>query len=179
MEMKRLTEFRVGRGHDGPARVGEFIMNDVTFETHILIGPESSRANPLHYKTLGRDSARQKPMISTIPFTMTPDELSNAGLDDSDSILLPSMISFSSLDDKAGNLLLRNQLEFIDAIKDTIDPSRLIIRVPENVDFEDFKSPLHDFHSKGIRAAAFTFDGLLGSVDLGSIHLRNTLQSFQ
>ncbi|MHA1135253.1 MAG: DUF5591 domain-containing protein [Candidatus Thorarchaeota archaeon] len=170
-----MTEFRVGRGHDGPARVGEYIMNDVTFETPILIGPERSRANPLHYKTLGRDPARQKPMISTIPFTMTPDELSKVGLNDSDSLLLPSMISFSSLGADAGILLLRNQLEFIDAVKETIDPSRLIIRVPENVSFEDLKSYLQDFHSRGIRAAAFTFDGFLGSMDLESIHLRSAL----
>ena len=175
MEMKRMTEFRVGRGHDGPARVGEYIMNDVTFETPMLIGPESSKANPLHYKTLGRDPDRQKPMISTIPFAMKPDELSKAGLDDSDSILLPSMVSFSSLDSDAGTLLLRNQLEFIDVVKDIIDPSRLIIRIPDNLDNETFKSYLNDFHSRGIRAAAFTFDGFLGSMDLESIHLRSAL----
>jgi archaeosine synthase alpha-subunit len=173
--MKIMTEFRVGRGHDGPARVGEYIMNDVTFETPILIGPESSRANPLHYKTLGRDPDRQRPMISAIPFTMAPDELSRIGLNDSDSILLPSMVSFSSLSDDASILLLRNQLDFIDAIKDTIDISRLIMRVPENICFDDFKSYLDDFHSKGIRAAAFSFDGLLGSVDFESIHLRSAL----
>ena len=72
-----MAEFRVGRGHDGPARVGEYIMNDVAFETPLLIGSESSVANPLHYRTLIRDPARQKTMISAIPFTMTPDELSN------------------------------------------------------------------------------------------------------
>lgn len=170
-----MTEFRVGRGHDGPARVGEYIMNDVTFETPILIGPESSRANPLHYKTLGRDPARQRPMVSAIPFAMTPEELSTVGLNDSDSFLLPSMVSFSSLSDAAGILLLRNQLEFIEAIKETIDPSRLILRVPENVDIEDFKSYLDEFHARGIRAAAFTFDGLLGRVSLESIHLRSAV----
>ena len=170
-----MTEFRVGRGHDGPARVGEYIVNDVTFETPILIGPENSQANPLHYKTLRRDPARQNPMISTIPFVMKPDELSKAGLNESDSILMPSMISFSSLGADAGILLLRNQLEFIDAVKDTIDPSRLIIRVPENIDFETFKSFVHDFHSKGIRSAAFSFDGYLGSLDTESIHLRSAL----
>ena len=170
-----MTEFRVGRGHDGPARIGEYIMNDVTLETPILIGPERSKANPLHYITLGRDSSKQRPMISTIPFTMMPEELSKAGLNDSDSILLPSMISFSSIGADAGILLLRHQLEFIDAVKDNIDPSRLILRVPENVDVEVFKSYIHDFDSRGIRAAAFTFDGLQGSKDLESIHLRSVL----
>jgi archaeosine synthase len=172
-----MTEFRVGRGHDGPARVGEYIMGDVTFETPLLIGPDRSKANPLHYGTLGRDSGRQKSMIFSIPFAMKPSEVSKAELKDSHSFLLPSMTSFSSLDDNAGVLILRHQLEFIDAIKDTIDSSRFIIRVPENIHFEDFKQYLHDFHSRGIRAAAFTFDGFLGSMDLESILLRSALPS--
>jgi len=170
-----MAEFRIGRGHDGPARVGEYIMNDVAFETPILIGPEISRANSLHYMTLGRESAGQRSMISSIPFTMKPEELAKAEENNSGSILLPSMISFSSLSANASILLLRNQIEFINSVEDAIDPSRLIIRVPENIDFQVFESYLHDFHSMGIRAAAFTFDGLLGSVDTESIHLRSAL----
>ncbi|MFW9844783.1 MAG: hypothetical protein ACFFEV_09420, partial [Candidatus Thorarchaeota archaeon] len=128
-----------------------------------------------HYQTLGRDTVRHQPMISTVPSTMTPDEMSKAGLSDSDSILLPSMIAFSSMGADAGILLLRKQLEFIEIVKDTIDPSRLIVRVPENVSLEEFKSYVREFHSKGIRAAAFTFDGLLGSSDFESIYLRSVL----
>ena len=126
MELIRVTEFRVGRGHDGPARVGEYIMGDVTFETPLLIGPELSKANPLHYGTLGRDPGKEKPMIFAIPFAMKADEVSKVELTDSYSFLLPSMPSFSSMDDNAGILLLRHQLEFIDVIKDTIDPLSLI-----------------------------------------------------
>jgi archaeosine synthase len=106
---------------------------------------------------------------------MTTEEMFSAGLNNSDSILLASMVSFSSLSDDAGILLLRNQLEFIDAIKDAIDPSRLVMRVPENISLEDFKVYIDDFHSRGIRAASFTFDGFLGSVDIESIHLRSAL----
>jgi archaeosine synthase len=175
MELQKMKEFRVGRGHDGPARIGEYILNDVTYETPILIGPEVSRANPLHYATLGRDSTGQQHMISIIPSTLTPLELSDIGLNNSDSLVLPSMISFSSLGPEAGVLLLRNQLEFIDAIDSTIDPSRLIVRVPDTINIDDFKSYMHDFHAKGIRAAAFTFDGLLGTMDLESIRLRCAL----
>jgi len=175
MEMMRMTEFRVGRGHDGPARVGEYIMGDTTFETPLLIGPESSSALPLHYRTLGRDQGSTKPMIVVVPFSMKPEELVDAEIDDSDSILLPSLPSFSSLAENAGALLLQYQIDFIDKINDNFDASRLIIRVPEVIDLGEFKSFVHEFHSRGIRAAAFVFNGLLGTSDLQSIATRSTL----
>ena len=172
-----MVEFRVGRGHDGPARVGEYIIGDATFETPLVIGPTSSKAIPLHYGTLGRDANRQTPMIMAIPFAMKPEDVSKINLNNSYSFLLPSMPAFASLETYSGIHLLRYQLEFIDAIKDTIDPSRLIIRVPENIQIEDFKHSLQDFQSRGIRAASFTFDGLLGLTDLDAIRFRSVLPS--
>lgn len=175
MRMKRMTEFRVGRGHDGPARVGEYIMGDTTFETPLLIGPVISGAIPLHYRALGRDSGSTSPMIVSVPFSMKPEELVDAEVSDSDSILLPSLPSFASLTEDAGILLLRYQLEFIDKIQDRFDTSSLIIRVPEVIHLEEFKLYIQEFHSRGIRAAAFTFDGLLGASDLQSIAGRSVL----
>jgi len=175
LEMMRMTEFRVGRGHDGPARVGEYIMGNSTFETPLLIGPESSGAIPLHYRTLGRDSGSTSPMIVAVPFGMNPEELVDAEVSDSDSILLPSLPSFASLTEDAGVLLLQYQLEFIDKIQDRFDTSCLIIRVPEVINLEEFKLYVQEFDSRGIRAAAFVFDGLLGTPDLESIVTRSVL----
>ena len=170
-----MTEFRVGRGHDGPARVGEYILGDTTYETPLLTGPETSGAIPLHYRTLGRDQGSLSPMIVAVPFDMKPDDLDDAELGDSDSILLPSLPSFATLTEDAGVQLLKYQLDFIDKIKDKFDTSRMIIRVPEAIDLQKFKSFVEEFHSKGIRAAAFAFDGLLGHSDLQCITARSTL----
>ncbi len=175
MEMKRMTEFRVGRGHDGPARIGEYIIGEEVFQTPLLTGPDSIRKSILQIRYMGRDLTLPNPGIVAIPFNMTPDEFSNVALGDSDPILLPSLVSFASLDNPASTLLLRYQLEMVEKSKGTIDPSRLILRVPENIDVEDFKSIIDEFHTKGIRSAAFVFDGLLGSTDLKSITLRSTL----
>ncbi|MHA1863032.1 MAG: DUF5591 domain-containing protein, partial [Candidatus Thorarchaeota archaeon] len=65
--------------------------------------------------------------------------------------------------------------DVVDEIKEFVDSSRLIVRIPENIDVDVFKSYISDFHSKGIRAAAFVFDGYLGSTDLESIILRSNL----
>ena len=100
MEMKRMTEFRVGRGHDGPARLGEYIMGTEVFETPLLTGPNISRERVLQYGTLGRDPSNSRPTIAALPFGMKLEEIGKAELGNSDSILLPSLISFSSLDDQ-------------------------------------------------------------------------------
>ena len=124
---------------------------------------------------MGRDLTLPTPGIVAIPFNMTSDELANTALGNSDPILLPSLVSFSLLDNQASTLVLRYQLEMIDKTKENVDPSRLILRVPENLNIEDFKDILDEFHSKGIRSAAFVFDGLVGSTDFESITLRSTL----
>lgn len=170
-----MTEFRVGRGHDGPARLGEYIMGTEVFETPLLTGPNISREKMLQYGTLGRDLSNSRPTITALPFGMKHEEIDKAGLGDCDSLLLPSLISFSSLDDQTSVLTLRHQLDAVDEIKETVDPSRLIVRIPENIDVDVFKSYLNDFHSKGVRAAAFMFDGYLGSTDLDTIILRSNL----
>jgi len=170
-----MTEFRVGRGHDGPARLGEYILGTEVFETPLLTGPNISRERMLQYGTLGRDPSNSRPTITALPFGMKLEEIGKAGLGDFDSVLLPSLISFSSLDDQTSILTLRHQLDAVDEIKETVDPSRLIVRIPENIDIDVFKSYIDDFHSKGIRAAAFMFDGYLGSTDLASIILRSNL----
>jgi len=170
-----MTEFRVGRGHDGPARLGEYIMGTEVFENPMLTGPNISHEKMLQYGTMGRDLSNSQPTIAALPFGMKLEEIDKAGLGDFDSVLLPSLISFSSLDVQTSVLTLRHQLDAIDEIKETIDPSRLIVRIPENLDIDVFKSYITDFHSKGIRAAAFMFDGYLGSTDLDSIILRSNL----
>ncbi|TFH07217.1 MAG: hypothetical protein E4H14_09000 [Candidatus Thorarchaeota archaeon] len=174
MEMKIMTEFRVGRGHDGPARVGEYIMGEKVLETPFLTGPDLTNRKVLQYRTLSRDFVFPNPVLSAIPFDMNLESIKEVGLGEFDAVLLPSLIAFSSLDE-ASSLLLRYQLEVIDKIKGSVDPSRLVMRVPENIEVGTFESFVSDFHSKGIRAASFVFDGLLGSTDFDAIKLRSVL----
>lgn len=175
MEKRRMTEFRVGRGHDGPARVGEFIMGEDVIRTPFLTGPDLTNRKVLQYRTLSRDFVFPNPVLSAIPFDLKLEALNEAGLGEVDAVLLPSMVAFSSIDDQASTLLLRRQQDAIDTIKESVDPSRLVVRVPDNIDSGTFKSFVLKFHAKGIRSAAFVFDGLLGSTDFESIKLRGAI----
>ena len=71
-----MVEFRVGRGHDGPARVGEYILGPMTFSTPILTSSFTSSDSIIVYGTLGRDNPlSDNPMMISLPFTSKDDEL--------------------------------------------------------------------------------------------------------
>ena len=86
-----MTEFRIGRGHDGPARVGEYIMKDTTLTTPLLTSLTPSGDNIIGLGSLGRDEPlSDAPMIMSLPFISTIDELELDKIRDSDVFLLPS-----------------------------------------------------------------------------------------
>ena len=72
-------------------------------------------------------------------------------------------------------MLLQHQSTLLERLKQAIDPSCMIIRVPEEIDSSTFEAFVSEFHENGVRAAAFSFDGLLGPSDLISITLRSKL----
>jgi archaeosine synthase len=167
-----LTEFRVGRGHDGPARVGEYFMGTEVHRTPALTGPSILGDSVIPYGTIGRKPRRgSKPYLLALPF----EDASVDEIQETDSLLLSSMPAFSSLGDEAGNLLVKHQLNLLDHLKAKIDPVRAVLRLPEGLNLDSFSSSLSDCHSRGIRAAAFTFDGLLGSSDFHSLQIRSCL----
>ncbi|TFG34951.1 hypothetical protein EU527_00445 [Candidatus Thorarchaeota archaeon] len=171
-----MTEFRIGRGHDGPARIGEYLMGSAAHSTPLLIGAVGQSSNIFHYDTLGRSThSMQESFIFSIPFTMKIADILMTQVNASSSLILPSLISFASLDTTNGNLLFQHQFETLEKVKQQIDPSQMIVRVPEDVESSAFQKYISDFHAEGIRAAAFTFDGLLGSSDFTSINLRSKL----
>lgn len=171
-----MTEFRVSRGHDGPARAGEYIIEAEVYSTPILAGPTSFGRRVIPYETLGRASQpAEGPRLLALPFELSSDKLQQGMTVETDSFLLPSMPAFSTLDDAAGILLLQHQLNFLRQVSPEIASSRVIVRVPDEISPESFSSYLHEFHSMGVRAAAFTFDGLLGKSDFNSIRLRARL----
>ncbi len=171
-----LTEFRIGRGHDGPARIGEYIMGTEVYTTPILTGPIFTENPIIPYGTIGRVTSNSlKPCFLAYPFELQIDESEKEGIRETDSILLPSLPSFSALGDGAGALMLKHQMDALDELQTTIEPTRMVIRIPDEIDQEALTSSLTDFHSKGVRAAAFVFDGLLGDQDLNSIVQRKHL----
>lgn len=171
----KLTEFRIGRGHDGPARIGDYIMGTKVCKTPALAGAMQSEAYLIEYRTIGSAKSHSPdPHLLAIPFETSLDALKEESKD-SDSLLLPSLPAFSALGEEAGVLILKHQLNTLDKISSHVDPSRIIVRLPESPGSEAISSILKDFHSRGVRAAALTFDGMLGESDLNALFLRSRL----
>ena len=114
-------------------------------------------------------------MLLSMPNTLELDDKILLETNDSHALILPSMISFDSLESNAGTLMLQHQLETFRMIKSHIDPSCFVVRIPEDVEHSSFHQIITDFHNDGVRAAAFSFDGLLGSTDFNSMKLRSRL----
>jgi len=171
-----LTEFRIGRGHDGPARIGEYIMASEVYVTPILTGPVFTEKRIIPYTTVRQGTSNTlSPCFLAHPFEPYLDEMKNQEIRDTDSIILPSLPSFSTLGDDAGALMMKHQMDKLDELQTSIEPSRMIVRIPDEINQDTLTASLTDFHSKGVHAAAFGFDGLLGNQDLNSILRRRYL----
>lgn len=171
-----MTEFRIGRGHDGPARIGEYLTGSNVYSTPLLLELKGESHNTLSLGTLGRSThSSSDPMILSVPFMMDTTDKLFSQLNAEQSLILPSLISFASIDSSVGTLLLKHQFTIVEQLQDTIDPSRMVLRVPDDMDSSLFEQYLSDFHATGVRAAAFSFDGLLGPSDLASLRLRSKL----
>ncbi|MFW9927370.1 MAG: hypothetical protein ACFFDM_11505, partial [Candidatus Thorarchaeota archaeon] len=141
-----MAEFRVGRGHDGPARVGEYILHDTTFLTPLLASLDSSGDNIIGLGSLSRDEPlSNEPMIFSLPFVNTIDELPLQKVRESDSFLLPSLLSFGSLSPNSPQVILDYQLQLLESLKSHVDPSRTIVRIPPEISPESFSEKITHF----------------------------------
>ncbi|MHA2004527.1 MAG: DUF5591 domain-containing protein, partial [Candidatus Thorarchaeota archaeon] len=166
-----MTEFLIDRGHDGPARVGSYLMGETSISTPVLIGPSQAGTLALRYSTYGRtELLKDIPMIVAIPRAKdTPLD----SLRDYDSILLPSLIADEILGIEAGRLLLQQQMSFI---KDQhIAPASAIVRISASLDVESLSQGLQEFSHAGVRAASFRFTGDLGPSDFQMLILRSQI----
>lgn len=170
-----MVEFRIGRGHDGPARVGEYILGSTTYYTPVLTGSFISSDSIIAYGTLGRDKPlSDNPMLISLPFVSQVDELPLSDMRDYDSVILPSLVSLAAIAPDASELVFDYQHEVLSRITPIIDPSRTIIRIPSETN-PDSITKLTEFGSHG---AAFSFNGQLGPQDFGAINLRSRLPLF-
>ncbi len=170
-----MTEFLIGRGHDGPARVGVYKMGSTKVQTPFLVGPPNTEFI-MGYATLGRnDNPVDGPTILAVPSPIHDSKSLLSGVREDDSLLLPSFPAISFLSAEAAELLLENQLRFINEVQGKVDPSRLIVRIPQQFDSEKLASILAEFSSLGVRAASVSFDGWLGPHDYGALSKRTML----
>ncbi|MFW9809575.1 MAG: DUF5591 domain-containing protein [Candidatus Thorarchaeota archaeon] len=171
-----MAEFRVGRGHDGPARVGEFILQDTTFQTPCLASISSSGNNIIGLGSLGRDEAlSNEPMIVSLPFVSNVDELPLDRTRESDAFLLPALLSFGSLSPDSPKVILDYQSQVLENLKSQIDPSRTFVRIPPEISPESFSERFTHFLEAGVSGAAFVINGQLGPEDASSFYLRSRL----
>lgn len=171
-----MAEFRVGRGHDGPARVGEYILKDTTFATPLLTSLSTSSNNIIGLGTLGRDAPlSDRPMLVSLPFFSQIDELHLDKMRDCDAVLLPSLLSFASLTPNSPELILDYQSQALSNLKSHFEPSRAIVRVPSEISPDSFSERITHFLETGVSGAVFVFNGRLGPQDLGSLQLRSRL----
>jgi archaeosine synthase len=170
-----MTEFLIGRGHDGPARVGVYRMGSTKVQTPFLVGSPNTESI-IGYATLGRDDRTAGgPMILAVPSPIHDSKSFISGVHEDDSILLPSFPSVSFLGAEAAELMLESQLRFIDEVQSKVDPSRLIVRIPRQSASGKLASMLAEFSSLGVRAAAVLFDGWLGPQDFSALSNRTML----
>ena len=170
-----MVEFRVGRGHDGPARVGEYILGSTTYTTPLLASSFTSSESVIAYGTLGRDEPLSDgPMLVSLPFVSQVDELPLSAVRESDSVILPSLLSLATINPKASDLVFEYQKKALLGISPSIDSTRTIIRIPSEANLETI-TQLADF---GAHGATFSLNGQLGPQDFGAISLRSRLPLF-
>ncbi|MFW9963662.1 MAG: DUF5591 domain-containing protein [Candidatus Sifarchaeia archaeon] len=167
-----MAEFRVGRGHDGPARVGEYILGTTTYTTPLLASSFISTDTIISYGTLGRDEyLSEKPMLIAIPFSSHFNDSSLSNIREHDVVIMPSLISLASISHKSSDLILDFQHEALIRITKDIDPSMTVIRIPSELNQESVTN-VHKYSSHG---AVFSFNGQLGPHDFRAIQLRSHL----
>ena len=170
-----MVEFQVGRGHDGPARVGELTMDDTTYETPLLTSFETESPQMIASSTLGRDEVSETPMLVSLPFISQIDEIDLGLLRPQDVYLLPSLASFGSLSSDAPEVILDYQLQIATRLSPKISPSQMILRIPPEISPESFSENAIRLLESGVLGAAFVFNGQLGPEDSGTFQLRSFL----
>ncbi|MHA2151129.1 MAG: DUF5591 domain-containing protein [Candidatus Thorarchaeota archaeon] len=170
-----MAEFRVGRGHDGPARIGEYILKDTTFKTPLLTSMTPKNQHMIRSCALGRDEVTEDPMLVSLPFVSNIEEIQLDQLRRRDAYLLPSLVSFGSLSTDAPRVILDYQGKVLANLSAHIQPSQAIIRVPTEISPESFSDNASHFLEAGVTGAAFSFSGQLGPDDTRSFQLRSNL----
>ncbi|MFW9787514.1 MAG: DUF5591 domain-containing protein [Candidatus Thorarchaeota archaeon] len=167
-----MAEFRVGRGHDGPARIGEYILGTKTYATPLLTSSFTSDDSIIPYGVLERDApVSDQPMLVSLPSVNGSDDLRLTKVREIDAVILPTLISLAAVSHESHGLVIEYQKEVLSQISSDIDPSRTIIRIPYNADPESI-SNLANLESHG---AMFSINGQLGPEDFGAINLRSRL----
>ncbi|NWF95092.1 MAG: DUF5591 domain-containing protein [Candidatus Thorarchaeota archaeon] len=169
-----MTQFLIGRGHDGPARQGTLRSGSGNFTTPLLMGSSNAHILPVRYFALGREEPPEGCMtvgaLPSVLFEGLPDLSSLPDL-----VLLPSITASSMLGPEAAADLLRSQIRLVRSFSVPTLSRRAVLRVPPEIRAADARELFSDASSAGLSAAAIAFDGRLGPADLRSLRLRTLL----
>lgn len=169
---RHLVLFSIGRGHDGPARVGLLKLNEHDVPTPALISPMDGGLAHF-YATYNHESfAPEKPILLSLGSAFMWDFESSLDNTEDMMVLLPSFPGLSDISDSSKDAVLQFQLEIIERLSDTLDPSQLVARIPATSNPNALSDVVSKISEKGVTSAAITFDSTSGMNDYNSIFMR-------
>jgi archaeosine synthase len=150
-----MPEFQIGRGHDGPARVGTLLAGDLELSTPLLIDVLLK--------------------ITVLPSVVMQPESHIEVKHSNDFVLLPSLIGASPLGPEFAKGLLEKQLDFLEASSEKISSSQAILRIQSSLSTDDLQEIIPRAQKLGVGAAAITYGTTRGDNDINSLRLRSLL----
>ncbi len=166
-----MKDFLIGRGHDGPARLGRYKFGEEYVDTPSLVGPVDMSSLQIHYSVFGRGEPRiEGPAIIALPFQKSAFEQAKFELEAS-KFLLPSLPSIATLGSDVGVVMISQQLALMEEYK--VGASDAVLRIPSVLDSGQLEGILTTPKEAGVVSAAFTFDGALGPNDHTNLVLRS------
>ena len=163
----------IRKGHDGPARRGKLQFSDGAIDTPSMIGPADSVFSQLKYEDLKSNSqSRGEYTVYSTGSILDPDELLEHTPENS-LYLLPSLLGTSNLPSSVATEIIQSQIDFFST--STLDPSRVILRIPSNLEEQDLLTSIERIEASGIFMVSFTFNGALGPNDLNNLRIRSKL----
>jgi len=172
-----LLRFELGRGHDGPARIGIIRTESDQVTTPVLLSTSAKSVHGImRCYVPGRDVVTTSDLsLAVIPSLMSDSPTTATEVRDSDLVLLPSMPAVTSLGTDAKKAVLRAQTRLLGNPGEGLPGQRSILRIPPGMTAEDLAPLLRTAGDAGVRAAAVTLRGDFGPDDYQSLETRTLL----
>ncbi|MHA1481375.1 MAG: DUF5591 domain-containing protein, partial [Candidatus Thorarchaeota archaeon] len=164
-----MVRFLIGRGHDGPARIGQIEIGSIKLKSPLIMGPSSIK--PDIVSAVIDEMEYETPSIISLGAIFSKTNSLDEEESNSNLFLLPSLPSASFLKDPDITAVLELQL----AALAEVNPHNAIVRIPSSISATLLKEYIKKFHEQGVRSAIFTFNGDYGRNDLNNILLKTKL----
>ncbi len=164
-----MIKFLIGRGHDGPARIGKLQRDGSVVSIPALLSQERGESQRPYYVVVESESHRIWEPIHSMKSLLF---LREDNWMDDELFLMPSIPAIGALGSDVAELVLARQYELL-VDKEKTTRNNAIIRIPYSIRPERIGRIMDDFNRIGVNKAAFTFDGTLGQRDMSNIVLRS------